>query len=225
MVAAERSRAAAGALKFALANSEPSRLAGVRRVPDGFWGLRLAGSPTRPLESLHTPVSAINPEQVLLRTRRLELLPRAEVNFDWSGKRLGNPTRTCGVPVGSLIRKRVVGSSGVGRTVSYRSSAGAGRERERAEGHHRAGEPLGAVETLLPAQLGPEAARCHLYRCVSKTRHRLCVATPMSTPRPHRSSAQPVLVLLDRFFYIRDGPRMGVSGSKICRQRGQVPMI
>ncbi len=56
----------------------------------GFRGLRFAGSSTRPLLSLHTPVSPLNPEQVLLRPKHVEFLPVGKVDFDWSGRDRGD---------------------------------------------------------------------------------------------------------------------------------------
>jgi len=52
----------------------------------GFRGLRFAGSSTRPLLSLHTPVNHLNPEQVLFRAKHIEFLPVGKVDFDWSGR-------------------------------------------------------------------------------------------------------------------------------------------
>ena len=55
-----------------------------------FRGLRLAGSSTRALESLHTPTNPFNPERVVLRPRRIEIRPTARVDFDWTGKFTGD---------------------------------------------------------------------------------------------------------------------------------------
>jgi hypothetical protein len=57
----------------------------------GFRGLRLAGSSTRPLALLHTPLNLANPEQVLLRPKKLTFgafhkLVIDEIRFDWSGR-------------------------------------------------------------------------------------------------------------------------------------------
>jgi hypothetical protein len=51
----------------------------------GFRGLRLAGSSTVPLASLHTPRDFANPEQVLLRPRRLTFEPAGEIALRWTG--------------------------------------------------------------------------------------------------------------------------------------------
>jgi len=55
----------------------------------GFRGLRLAGSSTMPLSSLHTPTNPFNPEQVLVHLQRINFAPTARVDFDWSGKLSG----------------------------------------------------------------------------------------------------------------------------------------
>lgn len=52
----------------------------------GFRGLRLAGSSIRPLESLHTPTNFANPQQVMLRPRKLIFKGVGEVVFDWAGR-------------------------------------------------------------------------------------------------------------------------------------------
>lgn len=74
-------------ISFALLRREdrPADAPEVEGFLMSFRGLRLAASSTRPLQSLHTPVNLINPEQVMLRPQRLELLPSGEVTLDWSG--------------------------------------------------------------------------------------------------------------------------------------------
>lgn len=59
-----------------------------------FRGLRLAGSSTRALTSLHTPRDFANPEQVLLRPQRFDFVGiKTEVTFDWTGQHRNDDSR------------------------------------------------------------------------------------------------------------------------------------
>lgn len=52
-----------------------------------FRGLRLAGSSTKPLTSLHTPVNFDNPERVMLRPTLIEFVDiKTDMTFDWTGR-------------------------------------------------------------------------------------------------------------------------------------------
>ncbi len=67
-------------MRFVGRDGEPPDIEGFLMA---FRGLRLAGSSIRPLESLHTPTNFANPEQVLLRPRKLIFTGVGEVAFKW----------------------------------------------------------------------------------------------------------------------------------------------